>query len=220
MIARSVFLVLGDVLARLLPAAFCIYVLSNLIKNLPRSPIPLASRLSVIAFISISLILFLVRRRAVAKAPGFYVRLVAFIGAFLMLMVPLISQPIQHRGILLAGTLLAFIGNTLSVIALYSLGRSFSIMAEARQLVTKGTYRFCRHPLYLSEGIAVIGVVIQYLSLPAVVIFIVFVTLQYGRMREEEKILEAVFPDYRDYKVSTPMLIPRIFYDATISGQP
>ena len=202
-------LILTDILARLAPAAFCIYVLSTLVKDLPRSPLYFASRLSVIAFLVISLVLFLIRRRAIAKAQGVYVRLVAFTGAFLMMLAPLISPPVQHRGFLLLGTLLILIGNTLSVMALYSLGRAFSIMAEARQLVTTGMYRYCRHPLYFSEGIAVIGVVTLYFSPINIVVAILYVTLQYGRIREEEKILENVFPDYKDYKGSTHMLIPR-----------
>ena len=203
------FFIPTDILARLAPAAFCIYVLSTLVKDLPRSPLYLASRLSVIAFLVISLILFLIRRRAIAKAPGVYVRLVAFMGAFLMMLAPLISAPVQHRGFLLLGTLLTLVGNTLSVMALYSLGRAFSIMAEARQLVTTGTYRYCRHPLYLSEGIAVMGVITLYFSPITILVAILYVTLQYGRIREEERILESVFPDYKAYKGATPMLIPR-----------
>ena len=208
-LSPTLFFILTDILARLVPAAFCIYVLSTLIKDLPRSPLSLASRLSVIAFLVISLILFVIRRRAIAKAPGVYVRLVAFMGAFLMMLAPLISPPVQHRGLLLLGTLFILVGNTLSVMALYSLGRAFSIMAEARQLVTKGMYRYCRHPLYFSEAIAVIGVITLYFSPINIVVAILYVTLQYGRIREEERILESVFPDYKDYKGATPMLIPR-----------
>ena len=51
-------------------------------------------------------------------------------------------------------------GNALAVLVLLQLGRSFSIMAEARQLVTAGVYRWVRHPLYLAEELAVIGIVL------------------------------------------------------------
>lgn len=200
--------VIGDLLVRFTMAGFCIYVLTGLLRDLPRSPLLLASRISIIGFFLISLILFVVRRRAIAKAPGLYARLVAFAGAFIMV-VPLISPPLQHKGLLLAGTLVTFAGDTLSLMALYSLGRSFSIMAEARQLKTNGAYRFCRHPLYFSEGVAVVGVVIQRLSLATMMIFVLYLILQYGRIREEEKVLRSSFPDYENYKASTPMVIPR-----------
>jgi protein-S-isoprenylcysteine O-methyltransferase Ste14 len=51
-------------------------------------------------------------------------------------------------------------GNALAVLVLVQLGRSFSIMAEARRLVTSGVYRWVRHPLYLAEELAVIGIVL------------------------------------------------------------
>jgi protein-S-isoprenylcysteine O-methyltransferase Ste14 len=43
---------------------------------------------------------------------------------------------------------LIVVGHLLAVYALAWLGRSFSIMAEARRLVTDGPYAVVRHPLY------------------------------------------------------------------------
>jgi protein-S-isoprenylcysteine O-methyltransferase Ste14 len=57
-------------------------------------------------------------------------------------------------------TLLLLGGNALAVLVPVQLGRSFSIMAEARRLVTSGVYRWVRHPLYLAEELAVIGIVL------------------------------------------------------------
>ena len=57
-------------------------------------------------------------------------------------------------------TLLLLGGNALAVLVLVQLGRSFSVMAEARRLVTSGVYRWVRHPLYLAEELAVIGIVL------------------------------------------------------------
>lgn len=198
-----------DVLARVTMAAFCVYVLAGLLRNLPDSPLLLASRISIISFFVISLVLFVVRRRAIAKAPGLLSRLIAIAGAFIWL-VPIVSPSVQNRGLLLAGTIITIVGDVLAVAAIYSLGRSFSIMAEARHLVTTGAYRFCRHPLYFAEGLGVIGVVIQRLSITTFLIALLYAVLQYGRMRAEEKVLQAAFPDYKDYKALTPMLIPRV----------
>jgi len=47
------------------------------------------------------------------------------------------------------------------VYAVLHLGKSFSIMPQARRLVIGGPYRFVRHPLYFAEELAVIGVLIQ-----------------------------------------------------------
>jgi protein-S-isoprenylcysteine O-methyltransferase Ste14 len=49
-------------------------------------------------------------------------------------------------------TMLSLIGSAGAVVALGQLGRSFSMMAEARRLVTSGTYRFARHPISPSRS--------------------------------------------------------------------
>ena len=51
-------------------------------------------------------------------------------------------------------------GTLASVYCLYYLGRSFSIMACARELVTHGPYGVIRHPLYVAEAITVLGIII------------------------------------------------------------
>jgi len=88
------------------------------------------------------------------------------------------------------------------------LGRAFSIMPEARRLVTHGPYRVVRHPLYICEEVAVIGVFIQVLSPLAVFIFIMHAVFQVRRMLNEETVLEGTFPEYADYARRTPRLIP------------
>jgi protein-S-isoprenylcysteine O-methyltransferase Ste14 len=88
------------------------------------------------------------------------------------------------------------------------LGKSFSILAEARQLVTEGPYRIVRHPLYICEGIAVVGVMLQVISPWATLIAIVAAMLQYRRMINEEAILNSAFPEYRAYAARTPLVIP------------
>jgi len=35
-------------------------------------------------------------------------------------------------------------------------------MPEARKLVTRGAYRFVRHPLYVAEEVAIIGTFLLY----------------------------------------------------------
>jgi protein-S-isoprenylcysteine O-methyltransferase Ste14 len=105
-------------------------------------------------------------------------------------------------------TTLTMIGAALSFVVLRWLGKSFSIHAEARQLVTGGPYRIVRHPLYVCEGIAVIGVVLQVVSPWAVSIAIAFAMIQYRRMMNEEAILNLAFPEYRAYAARTPRIIP------------
>ena len=50
------------------------------------------------------------------------------------------------------------------------LARSLSIMPEARKLVTTGLYARIRHPLYLAEDIALLGIALQFRSWQAAVV--------------------------------------------------
>lgn len=54
---------------------------------------------------------------------------------------------------------------------LVELRRSFSIMPEARELATSGSYRLVRHPPYLAEEIAAASSVTQFLSIWTALIF-------------------------------------------------
>jgi protein-S-isoprenylcysteine O-methyltransferase Ste14 len=83
-------------------------------------------------------------------------------------------------------------------------------MAEARRLVTKGPYAIVRHPLYICEEIAILGVLIPVISPLAVLIVLVHALLQLRRMLNEEKVLRATFSEYEDYAARTPRLIPRL----------
>jgi protein-S-isoprenylcysteine O-methyltransferase Ste14 len=100
------------------------------------------------------------------------------------------------------------VGMLSSFVVLSWLGKAFSIMAEARRLVTYGPYRYVRHPLYVCEEIAVIGIFIQVMSPMALMIFVLHAVCQIRRMLNEERVLQAAFPEYENYARRTPRLIP------------
>jgi protein-S-isoprenylcysteine O-methyltransferase Ste14 len=91
------------------------------------------------------------------------------------------------------------------------LGRSFSVMAEARQLVTAGPYRFVRHPLYLAEMISAIGIFIAFASPWTAAVLLVQIGSQIRRMQNEERVLGTAFPDYAGYMARTRRLIPGVW---------
>lgn len=101
-------------------------------------------------------------------------------------------------------------GAVSSFIVLRWLGKSFSILAEARQLVTGGPYKVVRHPLYLCDGIALIGVALQVISPLAVAIMLIIALIQFRRMINEEAVLSSAFPAYRAYAARTPRVAPAL----------
>ncbi len=91
------------------------------------------------------------------------------------------------------------------------LGRSLSIMPEARTLVTEGLYARIHHPLYLGEAIVTIGVLLLYRIPAAFALVAIQICLQLWRMREEVKVLAAAFPEYAEYRQRAARLIPGIY---------
>jgi protein-S-isoprenylcysteine O-methyltransferase Ste14 len=103
----------------------------------------------------------------------------------------------------LAGTSLAFW-------SVWYLGRSFSLLPQARALVTSGPYRFVRHPIYLGGLLITIGEVWLRFSALTLGLNVIFVAAQIVRLRYEEQILERAFPEYAAYRAQTSALIPGI----------
>ena len=139
-------------------------------------------------------------------------RLSASAGTFLLMVLPLFPRRELSVEMDVISTLVIITGNCLAIYVACWLGRSLSIMAEARRLVTGGPYRFVRHPLYIAEEIAVIGAFLQYAS-PWAFLLIAFQWLvQMERMRNEENVLRAAFPaEYAAYAGRTARLIPGLY---------
>ncbi|MGA1871486.1 MAG: methyltransferase family protein [bacterium] len=97
------------------------------------------------------------------------------------------------------------------ILSLISLGRSFGIVPAVREIKTGGLYKIIRHPMYLSDILFKIPIVMKYLNLYNIFIFIASVLLYILRAGYEEHLLM----DYTRY--STYMhkvkyrFIPRIY---------
>ncbi len=106
----------------------------------------MAMRLSTIAFLLLLGASVALRARPTSKARGLQPRITAFVGAFLVYTIPFFPRRELSVTAEMVSTLLVLFGSAAAVYALVRLGRSFSMMAEARRLVTSGPYRFVRHP--------------------------------------------------------------------------
>ena len=105
----------------------------------------------------------------------------------------------------------------LGVWGLLLLRNSFSIVPEARRVVRGGPYRFIRHPLYSSEILVSVALLIAAgpspygLHLVATCSVLVFIAVQMWRIRLEEQLLTRVFPEYAEYATTTSRLFPFIW---------
>jgi protein-S-isoprenylcysteine O-methyltransferase Ste14 len=156
-------------------------------------------------------VLFLVRLEPVKKAGRFMPRATGIAGTFFVALVTLFPRANLSTMQTVVASSISLVGTAMSIIALAHLGRSFSLMADARRLVTSGPYKIVRHPLYLFEEIASIGVLLQFLSIYTALIFLAHVLIQFQRIRNEEAILEKAFPEYQAYRVKTARVIPKLY---------
>jgi protein-S-isoprenylcysteine O-methyltransferase Ste14 len=108
------------------------------------------------------------------------------------------------------GLLLMAAGEAFTVAGMFSLGRSFSIFSEVRELASTGLYRFVRHPLYLGEMVAVWGYVLAWPAPWAVACAALFTALQSWRAKVEERALIAHHPSYAEYRTRVGFLLPRL----------
>jgi protein-S-isoprenylcysteine O-methyltransferase Ste14 len=156
--------------------------------------------------------LMLIRRSAVARSNSIMPSVVAFIGAYLpwtlVLFAPQVAATPRQD---LTSAALLLVGSALMVVVIFHLGRSFSVVPQARGLVRGGQYSFVRHPLYLAEEIALLGILLQVYSLATLTLFLAHGALQVIRIFYEETLLRRTFPNYEDYTRSTARLIPYVW---------
>jgi protein-S-isoprenylcysteine O-methyltransferase Ste14 len=158
-------------------------------------------------------ILIVMRYRRVAATGGLYPRLVALLGSFLfLLLVPFLSRHELSPTLDFLSILLMLSGSILATMVLLCLGRSFSILPEARRLVVTEPYRLVRHPLYATEMILMLGFMMQFTLWPSVIVFLIQLIIQLERMRIEEELLNKTFPEYEIYARNTARLIPGLYW--------
>jgi protein-S-isoprenylcysteine O-methyltransferase Ste14 len=170
----------------------------------------LAELASLVLIVSI-LLFVLLREPAKRRAKGMIPAIVAIGGTSFAVIV--VFLPPFNMGLMLStlSLLMIVFGLSFAAYTMMYLGRSFAIMPAARALVTSGPYALIRHPLYLGEGMAIVGMMLQYLSPLAVVIVGLQIAFQIQRMKKEEEILSAEFPEYIEYAKRTARLIPGVY---------
>ncbi len=159
-------------------------------------------------FTALTALLFLVRRPVLGRRGTLLGRALALLGTF-VLYVP-VSRPVveDNPALLFLSAALIFVGMSISIASLLTLGRCFGLFPEVRGLVTRGPYRFVRHPLYLGEIIAGLGFAVGTASAAMYCLVALLCVFQYCRALLEERALSAVFPTYTEYRARTWRIFP------------
>src|SRR6266508_239014 len=164
-----------------------------------------------IGFLALVVVLFAVRRRGIhGQRATWREGLVALLGTFLLNVVAYLPvEATQEIRALLASSIIVVLGTLFTIWSLATLGRCFGLLPEVRGLVLRGPYRLVRHPVYLGELIASLGILVAKPHPLIAATLAAFVVLQYWRTVYEERARAAAYPsEYPAYRARVPRLVP------------
>jgi protein-S-isoprenylcysteine O-methyltransferase Ste14 len=171
--------------------------------------IAMLARVSQWMFLTLMAALPLFRHPPIAKSAALLPRLAALVTVCIPPLCVLLDRAPPNLVFNLLAVAAGISASILGAWTLSFLGRSFSVMPEARRLVTSGPYSIVRHPLYLFELLGVIGILLQVRSLAGVALLGSIVALQIARARWEEAVLDRAIPEFAAYRRQVPFLVPR-----------
>jgi len=120
----------------------------------------------------------------------------------------LVSQ-FGHLGMYI-GTVLAFLGIVLVVLGWKEVYRRYwSRESGSGELITDGIYAYIRHPQYTGFLLITLGMLLDWATLPMLIMWPIMAVLYYRLARREEREMETEFgPSYRQYMQRTSMFLP------------
>jgi protein-S-isoprenylcysteine O-methyltransferase Ste14 len=121
------------------------------------------------------------------------------------------GEPTSDPTLLLAAQVVTGAAVVLGTLTLLNLGRSFGILIAARKIKTDWLYSVVRHPMYLTDIVWKVGMVLFLPYLANAVVMVFAVACYVYRAILEEKFL-CQFPEYRDYmKKVRYRFVPGVF---------
>jgi protein-S-isoprenylcysteine O-methyltransferase Ste14 len=137
----------------------------------------------------------------------------AFASTLAVLLLPCMVRPVLPSIGMMAwiGIALEILGVGLSQVARIYMGRSFGILPGNRGIVSKGPFKFVRHPIYVGWLLLTAGYLLSYPSWPNCFIMIATLPFMMWRISLEEELL-VNDAEYREYEGRvTFRLIPGVF---------
>ena len=209
------------VFGRLLPAMFFSVFVARYLLTLagtmqaartPTDYLFVVQQLLALSYFTMLVVLYSTRLPQRGTDHRLAVVVIAFTGTFSAIGASFLPGGGRRDLLVLPADVLATLGLAYSVWGLAYLRRSFSIIPEARRLVTGGPYGLSRHPVYLGEITTAIGVNLATAGWLGALAVAYFITAEILRMRWEEGVLSKAFPDaYPAYAARVPRFFPNPF---------
>jgi len=165
----------------------------------------------IVLFYTIISCIMLLRPEPVSWARGLGPAMLALAGTYGAWLIPLLPRGPELPALDVTSAVILVFSEVLMLYTLLTLGRSFSLIPQARKLVTSGPYAIVRHPLYLVEEAAITGVLLQYIWFAALPFLVLHIFVQIRRIQLEEEVLRRTFPQYATYARYTPCILPGVW---------
>jgi protein-S-isoprenylcysteine O-methyltransferase Ste14 len=104
--------------------------------------------------------------------------------------------------------------NVLVILGFYLLSSAWAVLHRAQsrgELAQTGWYARCRHPQYLAFILIMFGFLLQWPTIPTLIMFPILVAVYIRLAKREENIaLEEFADEYVEYRQRTPAWIPKL----------
>lgn len=164
-------------------------------------------------------------KRTVKSSGGWTMRIIAiavvvfavFLRGYAFELLPFLDVSFWPHSLVsgIIADILVVVGMAIMLCARFTLGRNWSanvVLKENHELVTKGPYKYVRHPIYSGLLLMILSTAVYSASVFGFIIFIAFFFGAYYKARKEEKLMIEKFPEeYPQYMGRVKALVPFVF---------
>ncbi len=172
----------------------CVLAVSFLLAMMPAGrelSFSLAGAANVVWLAGAAIMAVMSFARFAPRSASVNLRTIAASGA--MLILPCLMRPINPStgALATAGLVLELFGVILTQVARVYMGRSFGILPANRGIVSKGPFRWVRHPIYFGWLVLSIGYAMSYANPRNIILIIATLPFMVWRIDQEETHLSA-----------------------------
>lgn len=128
-----------------------------------------------------------------------------FLASALVITYPFPQYPFTNA-LRQVGGVVALLPYPFIIWALFCLKSCFTIIPEAHGIVAHGIYKYSRHPLYMCYIVWAFANMMMFPSWPMIAVSLTHITVMILRLKREERLLLATFPEYGDYYNRTGLI--------------